>query len=65
MTRLEPIADHELLEFLEPDQLVSGTSQPVPRAALSTPARAGLWALRIFTLLLAAAVVFAFVSALL
>ncbi len=52
----------DLIAFLEPDQLVSDTSQPVPPADLTAPVRAALWALRIFTLLLAAAVVFTFIS---
>ena len=55
-------AEANLIAFLEPDQLVSDTSQPVPPADLTAPVRAALWALRIFTLLLAAAVVFTFVS---
>ncbi len=54
--------DAELVGFLEPDQLVSDTSQPVPPADLTAPVRAALWALRIFTFLLAAAVVYTFVS---
>jgi hypothetical protein len=52
----------ELIAFLEPDQLVSDTSQPVPLADLTAPVRAALWALRVFTLLVAAAVVFTFIS---
>jgi hypothetical protein len=59
---LDAPAEANLIGFLEPDQLVSDTSQPVPPADLTAPVRAALWALRIFTLLLAAAVVFTFVS---
>jgi hypothetical protein len=62
MPSVDPAADHELIDFLEPDQLVADASRPVSLAILSAPVRAGLWALRIFTLLLAAAVVFTFVS---
>lgn len=62
MLQRDPIADGEFIGFLEPDQLVSDTSQPVPPADLTAPVRAALWGLRIFTLLLAAAVVYTFVS---
>lgn len=53
---------HDLIDYLEPEQLIADTSVPVPRAVLTAPVRAGLWALRIFTVLLAAAVMFAFVA---
>lgn len=58
----QPEPDDELIEFLERTQLVSDTSRPVPRAPLTARARAGLWALRIFTLLLAVIVIYAFVA---
>jgi hypothetical protein len=64
MTTYDSIEDPLLVDFLETDQLVIGTSQPVALANLSSTARAALWALRIFTLLVAGAVVFAFVVAL-
>ncbi len=65
MPQRDPSAEGTLIGFLEADQLVSGTSQPVPRAHLTTPVSAALWALRIFTLLLATAVVYTFVAELL
>lgn len=62
MLQRDPLADGELIGFLEPAQLVSDTSQPVPPADLTAAVRAALWGLRIFTLLLATAVVYTFVS---
>jgi hypothetical protein len=47
--------------FLELGQLVAETSRPVPRAALSTRAAAGLWALRIFVVLVSLMVIYTFV----
>jgi hypothetical protein len=58
----EPAANGDLVAFLEPDQLTADTSVPVPRAALSARARAGLWALRIFVTVVGAMVVYAFVA---
>ncbi len=54
--------DDELIEFLEPDQLSADTRRPVPRARLSPRVRAALWALRIFTLLVGAMVIYTFVQ---
>jgi hypothetical protein len=48
--------------FLEPDQLVVDKSRPVPRAQLSERANAGLWALRVFVLVVSAMVIYTFVS---
>ena len=48
--------------FLEPDQLVSNTSVPVPRAPLSERARAGLWALRVFVVLVSLMVIYTFID---
>ncbi len=61
---LQPVSlvDDELIGFLEPDQLVSDAARPVPRALLTTPVRAALWALRILTLLFAAAILYTFVA---
>jgi hypothetical protein len=57
--------DEELLPMhLEPDQFVAETSRPVPRASLSAPARAGLWALRIFAVAVSVMVVYTFVASL-
>jgi hypothetical protein len=52
----------DLVMHLERDQLVAETFRPVARAQLSRGVRAGLWALRIFTVLLAAMVLYTFVS---
>jgi len=47
--------------YLEHDQLVTERSRPLPRAALGARARAGLWVLRVFSIMLGAMVVYAFV----
>jgi hypothetical protein len=54
--------ERELAALLEPGQLVAETSQPVPRAQLSTRAAAGLWALRIFVVLVSLMVIYTFVD---
>jgi hypothetical protein len=56
--------DEELIQALEPDQLVSQTSKPLPRYSLSKVANAALWLLRIFLLLMTTLVVYTFVKAL-
>lgn len=48
--------------FLERDQLVVDKSKPVPRAALTPRARAALWALRVFVLIVSAMVIYTFFS---
>jgi hypothetical protein len=48
--------------YLERDQLVADRARPVPRARLGRRARAGLWALRVLVLVLAALVVYTFVA---
>lgn len=60
--RREHFAEDQLIELLEPDQLVTVTSAPVPRAVLTSRVRAVLWALRIFALLLTTMVIFTFIS---
>jgi hypothetical protein len=53
----------DLVEYLEPDQLVQAKRQyPVARKALSKRANAWLWALRVFAIVLTAMVVYTFVS---
>jgi hypothetical protein len=52
----------ELIAYLESDQLVVERSRPVPRARLGRGANAGLWALRIFTILISAMVIYTFVA---
>ena len=54
--------DEDLIEALEPDQLVSAMDLPVARRRLSRAMSAGLWALRVFLVLVSALVVYAFVS---
>ncbi|MGA2924378.1 MAG: hypothetical protein ABSG43_00075 [Solirubrobacteraceae bacterium] len=56
------MGDHE--HYLEPDQLVAERSRPLPRAALSARVRAGLWALRVVSIVLGAMVVYVFVVSL-
>ena len=58
MSEYEPL----LPNFLERDQLVSETSRPVSRARLSRRALAGLWALRVFVVVIGAMVIYVFVS---
>jgi hypothetical protein len=53
--------EDELILHLERDQFVAETSRPVPRAALSPRATAGLWALRLFVVLVSLMVVYTFV----
>jgi hypothetical protein len=56
--------DEELIHALEPDQLVSETSKPLPRYQLDQIANVALWLLRIFVLSMTALVVYTFVKAL-
>lgn len=53
--------DEDLIESLEPDQLVSATHIAVPRRHLQGAVAAGLWALRIFLLAVTAMVIYVFV----
>jgi len=52
--------EDELIMHLERDQFVAETSRPVPRAVLSARATAGLWALRVFVVLVSLMVIYAF-----
>jgi hypothetical protein len=52
----------ELIMDLERDQLVVETSRPVPRALLSQRAKAGLWALRVFVVLVSLMVIYTFID---
>lgn len=54
--------DERLVQFLEPDQLVADKARPVARARLSGRAKAALWALRVFVLVVSAMVIYTFVS---
>jgi hypothetical protein len=49
-----------LIMSLERDQLVAETSRPVPKAQLSSRALAGLWALRVFVVIVSAMVIYTF-----
>jgi hypothetical protein len=55
-------AEDELIMHLERDQFVAETSRPVPRAPLSASASAGLWALRVFVVLVSLMVIYTFVA---
>jgi hypothetical protein len=52
----------ELIAYLESDQLVAERARPVPRIRLGRRADAGLWALRVFVIVLSAMVIYTFVS---
>jgi hypothetical protein len=54
--------EDELIMHLERDQFVAETSRPVPRAPLSARARAGLWALRVFVVIVSLMVLYTFVE---
>ena len=56
--------DEELLFALVRDQLVVASSVPLPRYVLSRTANVGLWALRVFVLIITAMVVYTFVVSL-
>lgn len=62
--RTEAHADEELIEGLEPDQLVANMSTPLPRMQLSRGWLLFFWALRLFALLLTVMVVAVFVVSL-
>jgi hypothetical protein len=55
-------SDEGLIMHLEPDQFVAATSEPVPAAPLGRRARALLWALRIFVVLVSIMVIYTFVD---
>ncbi len=57
-----PREGEELIMFLEPNQLVSDRTVAVPRARLSARARAALWLLRIFALIVTFMVIYTFVT---
>lgn len=51
-----------LPSYLEADQLVAETSRPVARASLRVGAETGLWALRVFAVVMSVLVIYVFVS---
>jgi len=67
-TQLEKLShghpDDELIQALEPDQIVAVASRPLPRYQLSSAGNVALWLLRIFVLLITALVVYTFIIAL-
>ena len=58
------MTEQELIMNLERDQLVAATSTPVQAAKLGVRARLGLWALRVFVVVVSAMVLYAFVAGL-
>jgi len=59
---MTPSEEQEMVMFLERDQLVTDTSRPVPRAALSQRVNSALWALRVFVVVVSAMVIYTFIS---
>ncbi len=57
-----PRNGEELIMFLEQEQLVSDRSIAVPPARLSARAKAALWLLRIFALIVSFLVIYTFAS---
>jgi hypothetical protein len=55
-------AREDLVMFLERDQLVHDAARAVPRAHLSAAATAGLWALRVFVIVVSAMVIYTFIA---
>ncbi len=56
-------SDHErLIEYLESDQLVEERARPLSPARLSERATLGLWALRVFAIVMALMVIYTFVA---
>ena len=53
--------DDELIQALEPDQVVAAASRPLPRYRLSPASNVALWLLRVFVLLITILVVYTFV----
>jgi hypothetical protein len=62
MSALAENAEDDLIADLERDQTVAETSKPVPRAELSSRATFGLWALRMFVVLVSLMVIYTFVD---
>ena len=54
--------EEELIVHLERDQTVAETSKPVAPAEFSSRVVAGLWALRIFVVLVSLMVIYTFVD---
>jgi hypothetical protein len=54
--------EDELIMHLERDQFVAETSRPVPPATLGIRATTGLWALRVFVILVSLMVIYTFID---
>jgi len=54
--------EDELIMDLERDQFVAETSRPVPRAVLSARVTVGLWALRVFVVIVSLMVIYTFID---
>lgn len=52
----------ETTESSQPEQLAADTTSRLPRAPLTPPVRAGLWALRIFVLIITAMIIYTFLA---
>ena len=62
--RPQPHSEAELIDGLEPDQLVASAAQKLPLMAIGRTGRIGLWVLRVFVLLISVLVVYTFVVSL-
>ena len=56
--------DEDLIEGLEPDQLVDAMESRLPRRRVGRWAETGLWALRVFVLVMSALVIYTFAAGL-
>jgi hypothetical protein len=54
--------EDEMIMYLERDQFRAETSRPVPPARLSARVTAGLWALRVFVVLVSVMVIYTFIA---
>lgn len=55
-------AEEPMVGYLERDQLVTATLQPVARARLSLRVQAALWLLRVFVIVVGAMVIYTFIA---
>ena len=62
MPGAQPSETEKRYMHLEHDQLASERAQPLPRAELGNGAQCGLWALRVFCLVVSAMVIYTFVT---
>jgi len=59
--RPEGYHESQLIESLEPDQLVAAVAKPLSRLRLSRPVRIALWAVRVFVLTISLLVIYTFI----